>query len=159
MTCAEGAPPPLRARGKAGRGAQSEQVGESCTRWGRTGVQMRPGRTRTQRQKDHSKTEKVKTIKRRDQRRQRRPLGSAFVGQAPQKRSLAGAASCSLPNMVAPLAEKACQMGSKYTCQIWRKIWQKTAKKCTKIDRKSSKRPQIWPMRLLSCLFGPSWSF
>ena len=26
MTCAEGAPPPLRARGKAGRGAQSEQV-------------------------------------------------------------------------------------------------------------------------------------
>ena len=28
MTCAEGAPPPLRARGKAGRGAQSEQGDE-----------------------------------------------------------------------------------------------------------------------------------
>ena len=70
-------------------------------------------------------------MKTRDQRRQRRPLGSVFVGQAPQKRSLAGAASCLLPNMVAPLAEKACQMGSKYTCQIWRKIWQKTAQKCT----------------------------
>ena len=26
MTCAEGAPPPLRACGKAGRGAQSERV-------------------------------------------------------------------------------------------------------------------------------------
>ena len=28
MTCAEGAPPPLRARGKAGRGAQIEQEDE-----------------------------------------------------------------------------------------------------------------------------------
>ena len=28
MTCAEGAPPPLRACGKAGRGAQSEQGDE-----------------------------------------------------------------------------------------------------------------------------------
>ena len=76
-------------------------------------------------------------MKTRDQRRQRRPLGSVFVGQAPQKRSLAGAASCLLPNMVAPWAVKACKMGSKYTCQIWRKIWQKTAEKAHKIDRKS----------------------
>ena len=76
-------------------------------------------------------------MKTRDQRRKRQPLGSFFVGQAPQKRSLAGAASCFLPNMVAPLAENACQMGSKYTCQIWRKIWQKTAPKTLKIDRKS----------------------
>ena len=29
-------------------------------------------------------------MKTREQRRQRRPLGSVFVGQAPQKRSLAG---------------------------------------------------------------------
>ena len=72
-------------------------------------------------------------MKMRDQRRQRRPLGSVFVGQAPQKRSLAGAASSLLPNVFAPLAEKACQMGSKYTCQIWRKIWQQTAKKCSKL--------------------------
>ena len=72
-------------------------------------------------------------MKTREQRRLRRPLGSAFVGQAPQKRSLAGAAFCLLHNMVAPSAEKACQMGSKYTCQIWRKIWQKTAKKCSKL--------------------------
>ena len=72
-------------------------------------------------------------MKRRDQRRQRGPLGSVFEGQAPQKRSLAGAASCLLPNMVAPLLEKACQMGSKYTCQIWRKIWQRTAKKRSKL--------------------------
>ena len=50
-------------------------------------------------------------MKTREQRRQRRPLGSVFVGQAPQKRSLAGAASCLLHNMVAPLAKKACQMG------------------------------------------------
>ena len=68
-----------------------------------------------------------------EQRRQRRPLGSVFVGQAPQKCSLAGAASCLLHNMGALLAEKACQMGSKYTCQIWRKKWQKTAKKCSKL--------------------------
>ena len=72
-------------------------------------------------------------MKTREQRRQRRPLGSVFVGQAPQKRSLAGAASCLLHNMLAPLAKKACKMGSKYTCQIWQKIWQKTAKKRTKL--------------------------
>ena len=75
----------------------------------------------------------MKTLKTRDQRRQRRPLGSVFVGQAPQKPSLAGVASCLLPNMVAPLLEKACQMGNKYTCQIWRKIWLKTAKKRSKL--------------------------
>ena len=83
-------------------------------------------------------------MKIREQRRQRRPLGSVFVGpNSPkrphrpkrrevtflQKRSLAGAASCLLHNMVALLAEKGCQMGSKYTCQIW----QKTAKKRTKL--------------------------
>ena len=72
-------------------------------------------------------------MKTRDQRRQRRPLGSFFVGQAPQKRSLAGAVSCLLPNMVAPWAGKACKMGSKYTCQIWRTIWQKNAKKRSKL--------------------------
>ena len=72
-------------------------------------------------------------MKTRQQRRQRRPLGSVFVGQAPQKRSLAVAASCLLHNMVALLAEKACQVGSRYTCQIWRKKWQKTAKKRTKL--------------------------
>ena len=72
-------------------------------------------------------------MKTRGQRRQRRPLGSVFVGQAPQKRSLADTASCLLHNMVAPLAKKACQRGSKYTCQIWRKKWQKTAKKRVKL--------------------------
>ena len=72
-------------------------------------------------------------MKTRDQRRQRRPLGSVFVRQVPQKRTLAGAASCLLPNMVAPSAKKACQMGSKYTSQIRQKIWQKTAKKRAKL--------------------------
>ena len=68
-------------------------------------------------------------MKTRQQRRQRRPLGSVFVGQAPQKRSRAGAASCLLHNMVALLEEKACQMGSKYTCQIWQKNGKKLPKK------------------------------
>ena len=72
-------------------------------------------------------------MKTREQRRQRRPLGSIFLGQALQKRSLGGAASFLLHNMVAPLAEKACHMGTKYTFQIWRKKWQKTAKKRTKL--------------------------
>ena len=44
-------------------------------------------------------------MKTREQRRQRWPLGSVFVGQAPQKRSLAGAASCLLHNMVALLVK------------------------------------------------------
>ena len=72
-------------------------------------------------------------MKTQEQWRQRRPLGSVFVGQALQKRSLAGAASCLLHNMVAPLAEKACHMGTKYTYQIWRGKWQKTAKERTKL--------------------------
>ena len=88
-------------------------------------------------------------MKTRDERRQRRPLGSVFVGQAPQKLILAGSAPCLLPNVVARLAEKACQMGSKYTCQIWQKKMPKNCPKTHKFDRKSSKRHQIWPMRLL----------
>ena len=50
-------------------------------------------------------------MKTRDQRRQRRPLASVFVGQAPQKRSLADSASCLLPTMAAPLAKKPRKMG------------------------------------------------
>ena len=68
-------------------------------------------------------------MKTRGQLRQRWPLVSVFVGQAPQKRSLAGVVLCLLSNKLAPLAKKACQMNSKYTCQIWRKI----AKKRTKL--------------------------
>ena len=82
-------------------------------------------------------------MKKREQRRQRRPLGSVFVGQAPQKRSLAGAASCLLHNMVAPLAKKACHMGSKYTCQIRRKKWQKTAKKRVKMTGNHQNRTRF----------------
>ena len=42
--------------------------------------------------KNHAEAEKNKTMKKRVQRRKRRPLGSFFVGQAPQKRSLADSA-------------------------------------------------------------------
>ena len=93
MTCAEGAPPPLRARGKAGRGAQIEQAGESCTRGGRTAtVCMTTEDKEHKGKKNHAEAEKKKTMKKRAQRRKRRPLGSVFVGQAPQKRSLADSA-------------------------------------------------------------------
>ena len=52
-----------------------------------------------------------------EQRRKRRPLGSVFWGQAPQKESLADPAPCLLPTIVACLAKKACQIGSKEICQ------------------------------------------
>ena len=42
--------------------------------------------------KNHAEAEKKKTMKKRVQRRKRRPLGSVFVGQAAQKRSLADSA-------------------------------------------------------------------
>ena len=42
--------------------------------------------------KNNAEAEKNKTMKKRVQRRKRRPLGSVFVGQAPQKRSLADSA-------------------------------------------------------------------
>ena len=42
--------------------------------------------------KNHAEAEKKKTMKKRVQRRQRRLLGSVFVAQAPQKRSLADSA-------------------------------------------------------------------
>ena len=58
-------------------------------------------------------------MKTRDQRRNRRPLGSVFVGQAPQKRSLADPASCLLRTIVARLAKKGSQVRSKYICQRW----------------------------------------
>ena len=93
MTCAEGAPPPLRACGKAGREAQFEQAGESCTRRGRTATVCMTREDKEQKgKKNHAEAEKKKTMKKRVQRRKRRPLGSVFVGQASQKRSLADSA-------------------------------------------------------------------
>ena len=50
-------------------------------------------------------------MKTRDQRRNCRPLGPIFVGQAPQKQSLADSASCLLPTMAAPSAKKPHKMG------------------------------------------------
>ena len=73
-------------------------------------------------------------MKTRDQRRKRRPLGSIFGGQAPQKQSLAGAASCLLPTMVAQLAKNICEMGRKHTCQIWQRY-----------GKKLPKNAQNWP--------------
>ena len=62
----------------------------------------------------------------RDRRRQRRPLGSVCVGQAPQKRSLAASASCLLPNMVAPwrkrLATWAASIHAKYGEKYGKKV-------------------------------------
>ena len=118
------------------------------------GLDDKWGGQRTQREKDNPQAEKEKTTKTRDQRRKRRPLGSVFVGQAPQKRSLAGAASCLLPTMVAPLAKKLCEMGSKYTCQVWQKYGQKMPKK-HKIARTSSRRHQFWPTGLFFLTFWP----
>ena len=67
-------------------------------------------------------------MKTREQRRQRRPLGSVFVGQAPQKRSLAGAASCLLHNMVAPLAKRL----ARWAASIHAKYGEKNGKKLPK---------------------------
>ena len=67
-------------------------------------------------------------MKTREQRRQRRPLGSVFVGQAPQKRSLADAASCLLHNMVAPLAKKA----ARWAASIHAKYGEKNGRKLPK---------------------------
>ena len=88
-------------------------------------------------------------MKTREQRRQRRPLGSVFVGQALQKRSLAGAASCLLHNMVALLAEKGLPDGQQVYMPNMAKKMAENCQKMLKIDRKASKRHQTWPMRLL----------
>ena len=88
-------------------------------------------------------------MKTREQRRQRRPLGSVFVGQAPQKRSLAGAASCLLHNMVAPLAKKGLPDGQQVYMPNMAKKMAENCQKTHKIDCKSSKQHPIWPIRLL----------
>ena len=69
MTCAEGAPPPLRARGKAGRGAQiqQERITEKngpllfgvCIPYGTSATIVQPRKIRTDgfvSQKNHMKT-------------------------------------------------------------------------------------------------------
>ena len=79
--------------------------------------------------------------------RQRRPLGSVFVGQAPQKPS-----GCCL----LPLAQYGCPIGRKGLRdgqQVYRpnmaKRMAKNCQKTHKIDCKSSKRHPIWPMRVI----------
>ena len=84
-------------------------------------------------------------MKTREQRRQRRPLGSIFVGQAPQKRSLAGAASCLLHNRVAPLARWAASIHAKYG--------EKNGKKLPKIKKNHHKSFKPHQMRLMRLLF------
>ena len=83
-------PTPTR---KHSHGGRIEQAGESCTRGGRTAtVSMTTEDKEHKGKKNHAEAEKKKTMKKRAQRRKRRPLGSVFVGQAPQKRSLADSA-------------------------------------------------------------------
>ena len=79
--------------------------------------------------------EKEKPMKPWVQRRKYRPLGSAFGGQAPQNRSLAGAASSFVPVEVCTSAKKSCQIGSKYPSQKGKKIAINGAKKMEKIGR------------------------
>ena len=55
--------------------------------------------------------------------------------------------------MVAPLAKRPCQMGSKYTCQTCH-----MAKKCQKMHQiggKSPNRHQVWPKRIVFLMFWP----
>ena len=79
-------------------------------------------------------------MKTREQRRQRQPLGSVFVGQAPQKKEPSGC--CLLP-----LAQYGCPIGGKglpHGHQVYiPNVAKKMAENCQKthkIDRKSSKR-------------------
>ena len=70
-----------------------------------------------------------------DQHRKCLPLGSVFVGAAAQNRSLAGAALCLLPTMVAQLAKKGFEKASKSEVGMPHRatIRQRTAKNCTKL--------------------------
>ena len=85
--------PSRRSRITTAPAGEIEQAGESCTRGSRTAtVCMTTEDKEHKGKKNHAEAEKNKTMKKRVQRRKRRPLGSIFVGQAPQKRSLADSA-------------------------------------------------------------------
>ena len=133
LTCAEGAPPSLRARGKAGRGAQTEQAGERCTRWGHTGAQMRTGRTRNTKAKrpfkggegeNHGNTGSTA------------PAPAArlrFCGPSPTKAEPSGFCLMLLAHYGCPIGEKALSDGQQVYMPNMAKMWQKTAKKCTEL--------------------------
>ena len=85
--------PSRRSRITTAPAGEIEQAGESCTRGGRTAtVCMTTEDKEHKGKKNHAEADKKKTMKKRVQRRKRQPLGSVFVGQAPQNQSLADSA-------------------------------------------------------------------
>ena len=85
--------PSRRSRITTAPAGEMEQAGESCTTRGRTAtVCMTTEDKEHKGKKNHAEAEKKKTMKKWVRRRKRRPLGSVFVGQAAQKRSLADSA-------------------------------------------------------------------
>ena len=134
MTCAEGAPPPLRARGKAGRRAQIEQAGESCTRRGRTAtVCMTTEDKEHKGKKNHAEAEKKKNSKKTGSTAQAPAARLRFCGPSPTKTEPSGFCLMLVAHYGCPMGQKALSDGQQVYMPNMAKLWQKTAKKCTKL--------------------------
>ena len=125
-----------------------EQAGEGCTRWGRTGVQMRTGRTRKTKAKRPFKGGEGENHEN---------TGSTAPAPAARLRFCAPSLTKTEPSgcCLLPFAQYGCPIGGKGLPdghQVYMpnmaKIMAKNCEETHKIDRKSSKRHRIWPMRL-----------
>ena len=136
-----------------------EQLGESCTRWGRTGVQMRTWRVRNTKAKRPYKDGEGENH---ENTRSTAPAPAArlrFCGPSPTKTEPSGCCLLPLAQYGCPIGGKALSDGQQVYMPNMAKNMAKNCQKKLKIDHKSSKRHLIWPVRLLFRCFGPSWSF
>ena len=92
-------------------------------------------------------------------REQRLAARLLFCGPSPTKTYPSGCCLLPLAQYGCPVGRKGLPDGQQVYMPNMAKKMAEHRLKTHKIDQKSSKRHQIWPMRLLFGRFGPSWSF
>ena len=139
--------------------AEFGQVGESCMRWCCTGVRMRTGRTRNTKAKRPFKGGEGENHANTGSTAPAPPARLRFCGPSLIKKEPSGCCLLPFAQYNWPIVGKGLPDGQQVYMPNMAKNMAKNCQKTLKIDRKSPKRHQIWPLRLLFQRFGPSWSF
>ena len=114
-------------------GGWIEQAGESCTKWGRTGaVQMTTGTTKNTKAKEPFRSGEGENHENTGSTAQAPAARLRFCGPGPTKTEPGGFCLMPLAHYVCFFGKKALRDGQQVYMPNEAKIWQKTAKKCSK---------------------------
>ena len=111
-----------------------EQAGGNCTRWGRTAtVCMTTEDKEHKGKKNHAEAEKKKNSKKTGSTAQAPAARLRFCGPSPTKTEPSGFCLMLVAHYGCPMGQKALSDGQQVYMPNMAKLWQKTAKKCTKL--------------------------